>query len=160
MWISLIATALAGPCNLQTLQSAMSKLDQDLAQQWWAVEEQMKRVQKEVQCTKEPLQPATILRLHEQLAVSHHILKDYDTSAAHLVSAWLAAPMFPFPASIPTTSPARGRFAALQEQVLNGGVVVRLDRPAYIDGHWADWVYAGLPMIVQEPGKKARIMEP
>lgn len=158
MWTVAISVALAGGCNLQTLTSAMNKLDQDLAQQWWAVEEQAKRVEKELQCTKEPVDYGTILKLHTQLAIAAHIRKDFDTSAAHLVAAWLAAPMFTFPDGIPTTSPARGRFAALQEEILSNGVVVRLDRPASVDGHWADWVYAGLPMIVQEPGKKPRIM--
>jgi len=158
MWILLLSLASAGGCNLPTLRTSMTVLDGDLAQRWWAVEEQAKRVEKDLQCLKEPVDQATLLKIHEQLAVAAHIRKDFDAAAAHLVAAWISQPMMVFPATIPTTSPARGRFAALQEEILSDGVVVQLDRPAYVDGHFAGWVYEGLPMIVQEPGKRPRIM--
>jgi hypothetical protein len=158
MSLLLLSIAWAGGCNLQSLNTSMTVLENDLAQRWWAVEEQSKRVVKELECLKEPVGQATLLKIHEQLAVAAHIRKDFDDAAAHLVAAWISQPMMVFPSAIPSTSPARGRFAALQEKILSEGTVVRLDRPAYVDGHWASWVYEELPMIVQEPGKKPRIM--
>jgi len=157
MLIALLSIAWGGGCNLASLTSQMNTLEADLAQRWWAVEEQARRVERELLCVKEPVDFQTVFRLHEQLAVAAHIRKDFDTSAKHLVARWLSYPLAPFPAGIPTTSPARGRYAALQEKILANSAVVRLEHPASVDGHLADWVFAELPMIVQEPGKKPRI---
>ncbi len=158
MLIALLSLAWGGGCNLASLTSQMNALDTDLSERGWAVEEQAKRVEKELLCTKDPIDFQTVFRLHEQLAIAAHIRKDFDAAAEHLVARWLSYPLAGFPSGIPTTSPARGRYAALQEKILADGTVVRLASPAAVDGHLADWYFAELPMIVQEPGKKPRIM--
>lgn len=158
MWMLFLSAAMAA-CDMASLDGAMRVLDADLTNRWWAVEEQAERVTRAVKCVKEPLGGVTLIRLHHQWAVAAHIQKDFDTAAKHLVAAWLISPNTELPPLLPSTSPARGRYAALQEEILTSGVVVPLENSALVDGHNAAWVYEGLPMVVQQAGKKTRIME-
>jgi hypothetical protein len=153
-----IAAALAS-CDLSVLKSAMDVLDGDLQSRWWAVPAQVGRVEQAMKCTKDQIDMRSLIRLHHQLAVAACIDKNFNLAAEHLVAAWLISPMTELPALIPTTSPARVRFVVLQEKVLNRGKTVRLDKLAAVDGHYAGWVFADLPMIVQPIGEKARLME-
>ncbi len=75
MLIALLSLAWGGGCNLASLTSQMNALDTDLSERGWAVEEQAKRVEKELLCTKDPIDFQTVFRLHEQLAIAAHIRK-------------------------------------------------------------------------------------
>lgn len=147
-----------GRCSLADVSTALDAVDHALAYDIRQVAPATEALDREVRCTKEMISATQAARIHHTWAVIAHRTKEPEQAALHLLAAWIAAPMIPRHPQMPLVSEAGDRFAVLQESALEERRVTRLPHTAYVDGHPAGWVLDGVPAILQQQGKKPKVL--
>jgi hypothetical protein len=155
---ALLATLAWGKCTLADVESSLAALDTALAGDVRAVEPAREAVDRHLKCSRELVSATLAARLHHTWAVLALRTRDHDQAALHLLAAWVAAPMIPRHPLMPTVSEAGDRLLVLQEEIMEDRQVTHLGKLTYVDGHPATWVLDGVPAILQQAGKKPRVL--